>query len=217
MKDIVVFGAGGHAKVVIDMIEKQGDFKVIGLIDPYKTQSEKQFGYSILANHEDFSILNKVFGGIVAIGDNWIRHRVTLRINNVDPDFNFITVIHPFASIARGVKIGKGTVIMAGAVINSDTLIGEHCIVNTNASIDHDSMVGHYVSMAPNTSTGGRVKIDDYAAIGLGANIIHNRAIGKHTVIGAGSTVIRDIPPYVVACGTPCKIIRERKEGDAYL
>lgn len=217
MEDIVVFGSGGHAKVIIDIIENQKQYNLIGLIDPYKELSDMYFDYHILGNKKDYSILNNVYGGIVAIGDNWVRYETTLLIKKIAPDFKFVTAIHPSATIGRNVKLGEGSVIMAGVVINSDTTIGAGSIVNTLSSIDHDSIIGNFASIAPNTSTGGRVIIEDYTAIGIGTNIIHNIHIGEHTVVGAGSTVIDDMLSYVVAFGTPCKPIKERGKGDKYL
>ncbi|MNJ76943.1 putative acetyltransferase EpsM [compost metagenome] len=87
----------------------------------------------------------------------------------------------------------------------------------THASIDHDSRAGSFVTLAPKAGTGGNVSIGDYAAISLGASIIHGITIGGHTVVGAGSTVISDIPSHSIAYGTPAKIIRKRAEGERYL
>ncbi|WP_304941795.1 acetyltransferase [Vallitalea guaymasensis] len=217
MRDIIVFGAGGHAKVIIDIVEKQHEFNIVGLIDPYRQKGEYHFGYTIIGNEEDYSILNKIHEGIVAIGDNWTRYKMVCLIKDINSKFKFITCIHPYTSIGKGVTIGDGSVLMAGAVVNSDSIIGNHCIINTKASIDHDNCIGDYASIAPNATTGGHVKIGDYSAIGLGANIIHDKCIGSNTVIGAGSTVIKDIPSYTVAYGIPCKIVRKRIQGEKYL
>ncbi|PKM51932.1 MAG: transferase [Firmicutes bacterium HGW-Firmicutes-7] len=217
MEDIIIFGSGGQAKVIIDIILNQKKYNVIGLVDPYKDMNELQFGYRILGNSKDYLILNKVYGGIVAIGDNWVRYETTQFIKNINANFQFVSCIHPNTTIGRNVKIGDGTVIMPGAVVGCETKIGDGCIVNTLASIDHDSSIGNFVSIAPNAATGGGVIIDNYTAIGLGANIIHKIHIGEHTVVGAGSTVINHIPSYVVSFGTPCKVIRERIKGDEYL
>jgi sugar O-acyltransferase (sialic acid O-acetyltransferase NeuD family) len=217
MKEILVFGAGGHAKVIIDIIEKQNEYKLVGLIDPYKEKNEEHFGYPILGNNRDYSIINRVYGGIIAIGDNWVRYKTSLFIISKNNSFRFMCFIHPFSMIARGVKIGKGSIIMPGVIINSDTIIGNHCIINTNTSIDHDCNIGNYVSLAPKVTTGGHVNISDYSAIGLGTNIIQNINIGEHTIIGAGSTVVRHIGSNIVAFGTPCKKKRTRRIGEKYL
>lgn len=173
-----------------------------------------------MGEEKDLSKLIKKYqltGGIIAIGDNWIRNIVKNKIRKIEASFNFINTIHPSAIIARSVTVGSGTVIMAGAVINSDSKIGDFCIINTKSSLDHDSNMGDFSSIAPGVTTGGNVSIGEFSAVSLGVNIIHGITIGKHSVIGTGSTVLKNVNDYVVAYGTPVKIIRKRKEGDKYL
>ncbi|OMF35947.1 transferase [Paenibacillus sp. FSL H8-0548] len=218
MKNIVVYGAGGHAKAVIDTIEKAGVYHIIGLLDGYKTAGTLFYGYTILGD-ESWLAANAeaVFGGIVAIGDNWLRARVVSKITAIAPHFTFVSAIHPTSSIARGARIGAGTVVMAGCVVNSDTAIGEHNVLYTHASADHDSTLGNYVTLAPKAGTGGTVTIGDFSVVSLGATIIHGKSIGEHTIVGAGSTVLGDIPAYSIAYGTPAKVIRTRIKGERYL
>lgn len=220
MQNIVIVGSSGHAKVIIDIIEKQGVFHIPGLIDDLKPKGEVCFGYPILGAQKDLPAIVEslaVIGAIVAIGDNWVRAQTVSTIRQALPGFQFVTAIHPSAQIARGVSMGAGTVVMAGAVINSDSRIGEHCIINTRASVDHDNRIGDFVTIAPGAITGGNVTIGDYSVLALGAKIIHNIKIGEHTVIGAGSTVLKDIPANVVAFGAPAKIRRPRVAREKYL
>ncbi|MCZ2355231.1 MAG: acetyltransferase [Bacteroidia bacterium] len=217
---IVVIGSSGHAKVAIDVIEKEGKFSIVGLIDSFKKAGQEVFNYQILGTEEDLPILSKkynLFGSFIAIGDNWQRHLMAKKIEKISPTLNFVSTFHPSVQLARGAIIGKGTIATAESVVNSDCEIGTFCIINTKASLDHDCIMGNFSSLAPNATTGGNVKIDAFSSISLGANIIHNRNIGKHTVIGAGSVVLNDIPDYCVAYGTPAKVIRTRQEGDKYL
>lgn len=218
MKSVVVFGAGGHAKVVIDIIEKSGQYEIAGLIDQHKPVGSEFCGYRVIGNESELlRHKEKWDGGIVAVGDNWSRARIVDKILKIDADFQFITAIHPSAQIARGAKIGVGTVIMPGAVIGSDAHIGEHCIINSQASVDHDSVLEDFVTLAPRATTGGNVHIGEYSAISLGACVIHAIKIGEQTVIGAGAVVVSDIDPYVVAYGVPAKVIRKRQAGESYL
>jgi sugar O-acyltransferase (sialic acid O-acetyltransferase NeuD family) len=218
VQDIIVYGAGGHAKAVIDTVEKDGTYKIAGILDGNKPAGSSFYGYQILGDEGWLSANSEfVTGGIVAIGDNWIRSKVVSKITALQPDFRFITAIHPNASIAKGAKLGDGTVVMAGAVVNSDTIIGKHCVLYTLASVDHDSTTGSFVTLAPRAGTGGNVTIGNYSVISLGANVIHGRAIGEHAVIGAGSTVLSDISSYSVAYGTPAKVVRNRAAGERYL
>ena len=218
MKDVVVFGSGGHSKVVIDIIEKARQYNILGLIDPYKKAGTKVMGYEVLGNDEKIQEFEgKIVGGIVAIADNWKRYNIVKKITSISPQFQFINAIHPSAQIGRNVSVGKGTVVMANAIINSDTKIDHHCIINTKASLDHECIIGEYVTIAPGATVAGGVTIGKHSVISLGANVVHNRTIGKHTVVGAGSTVLTNLDSYVVAYGTPARIIRERIEGEEYL
>ena len=218
--NIIVIGSSGHAKVVIDSIEKENKYEIIGLLDRFKEVGSSSFGYKILGKEEDLKNLikvHKIEGGFIAIGDNFVRSIVHDRISNDIPQFNFIKTIHPSAQIARNVLIGKGTVILANTTISSDALVGDFCIINNNSSLDHDSRILDYSSLAPGSSIGGNVKIGLFTAVSLGSKVIHGITIGEHTIIGAGATVIKDIPKYVVAYGNPAKVIRSRLAGEKYL
>ncbi|NGM85586.1 acetyltransferase [Paenibacillus sp. 7124] len=216
--NIVVFGAGGHAKAVIDTVERQGQYRIVGLLDSHKAAGSAVYGYRILGSEQYLADhREEIDGVIVAIGDNWVRAGIVARITSLCPDVPFVTTVHPGAWIARGAVLGQGTVVMAGAVVNSDTVIGEHGVLYPKASVDHDSRTGDYVTLAPGATTGGNVTIGDYSVLSLGANVIHSVRIGEHTVIGAGATVLADIGGYAVAYGTPAAVVRSRAAGERYL
>jgi len=218
--NIIVIGSSGHAKAVIDCIEKENKYEIIGLLDRFKEVGSSSFGYKIIGKEEDLQNLikmHKIEGGIIAIGDNFIRYTVYHKISQDIPSFNFIKVIHPSAQIARNVLVGKGTVIMANTTISSEAAVGDFCIINNNSSLDHDSKMLDYSSLAPGSTVGGNVKIGMFTAVSLGAKVIHGITIGEHSIIGAGATVTKDIPKYVVAYGSPAKVIRHRIAGEKYL
>ena len=220
MKNILVVGSSGHARVVIDIIEQQGSYKIAGLLDRNRPVGETTMGYNILgseSNIKDLRDKHKVDGIIVAIGDNSIRSDVAETIYGLCPDLDYVSAIHPRATIGRDVSIGDGTVIMAGAVINPCCSIGRGCIINTTASLDHDSVMGDFSSLAPGAITGGNCVIGQHAAISIGATLLHGISVGEHTVIGAGATVLENIDAYKMAHGIPAKVVRERKAGDKYL
>ncbi len=220
MKNIVIIGASGHGSVVLDIIEKEGKYNVVGFIDTYKGKARLLNGYEILGNEDELPYLMEKYNfsaGIVAIGDNWIRKKLADRISTIVPDFRFISTIHPQAIIGRDVRIGKGTVVMPGAIISSNSFVGNFCIINTNASLDHDGIMGDYSSLAPRASTGGHVHLGGFSAVCLGANVIEGINIGHHTVVGAGSLVVNDIRSHVVAYGAPAQVVRSREEGEPYL
>jgi sugar O-acyltransferase (sialic acid O-acetyltransferase NeuD family) len=218
-RNIVIIGASGHAKVVIDVIEQQGSFKIVGLIDSFKQPGTRLMGYDIIGQEDAIPQLiatESISGGIIAIGHNWVRHQMAKDIRQRIPGFLFVSAIHPSARVAREVLVGQGVVIMAGVSINPGTQIGDFCFINTNASVDHDNVLGQFSCLQPNAATGGNVRIGSFSAVSIGANIIHNVNIGPHSVIGAGSTVLSDIPDSVVAYGTPCRTIRGRNPEDTY-
>ncbi|MGE6203850.1 acetyltransferase [Guptibacillus hwajinpoensis] len=218
MDNIVIFGSGGHCKVVIDIVEKEAQYKIVGLIDPSQPIGKEVLGYEVIGDLQCLlEIDESVLGGIVAMGDNWKRFETVIRIKEFLPGFQFVNAIHPSAQIGKNVTIGNGTVLMPNSVVNSHTSIGDHCIINTKSSIDNDGCLHNFVTIAPGATLAGSVSIGDHSVISIGATVIHNRNIGRHTVIGAGSTVLHDIDSYVVAYGTPAKSIRERKEGEPYL
>lgn len=204
---IFVFGASGHAKVVIDIIEKQGNFEICYLADDDNALKGKEiFGYPVVGGKEELPRCG-VKKGVVAIGSNAARRGVADWL--LSNGYELITAIHPSAQIARGVTIGNNCVIMAGAVINSDCTIGNHVIVNTNASIDHDCRVADGVHVAPGATLCGTVAIGAGTFICAGSTIIPNLKIGQDVIVGAGSTVISDISDGVLVVGSPARIAKK--------
>lgn len=219
-RNILIVGSSGHAKVVIDIVEREGKYKITGLIDRFRKKRSKTMGYEISGREEDVPYLEKrkkIHGIVIAIGENFLRANVVERISRMCPGIKYVNAIHPGAMIARDVFVGDGTVIMPGVVVNASCNIGQHCILNTHSSLDHDSTMGMYSSLAPNAATGGTCRIGEYSAVGIGATLIQGVKIGAHSVIGAGATLVKDVPSFSVAYGTPAKTIRKRKRGDRYL
>lgn len=215
---IVVVGAGGHGKAVIDTIERQGRYQIIGLLDRGKTAGDRIMGYEVLGDESWLARPDHTLdGAIIAIGDNWTRGLVRQQIMRTRPELPFITAIHPSAVIAKGARVGAGSVVMSGAFVGCDASIGEHAVLYPHSLVEHDARIGDFVSFAPKAATGGNVSVGDYAAIAIGATIIHGISIGEHSVIGAGSTVIRNIAPLSVAYGTPARVARSRNSGESYL
>ena len=220
MNKVVIVGASEHGKVVADVIEHEGKFVILGWIDSHKPAGGEFFGYPMLGAEDvllDLWRRREIVGGLVAIGDNWTRGRVAEKICSLAPDFAFVTAVHPSAQIARGASVGAGTALMAGVIVNSDSRIGAHCILNTRASLDHDCIMDDFSSLAPGVTVGGVARIGMYSAVSLGANIIHGKNIGAHTVVGAGALVQKDIPDHCVAYGVPARVVRPRAEGERYL
>ncbi|WP_249356516.1 hypothetical protein [Maribacter sp. ACAM166] len=152
MQNVIIFGASGHGSVVLDCLEKEGKYNVIGFVDPYKLKGARVNGYQVLGSEYDLPYLinrSNIVGGIVAIGDNWTRKCIVDRIVRVVPHFNFINTAHPKAIIGIDVMMGCGSVFMPGAIINANSRIHDFCIINTNSSLGHDSIMESYSSLAP--------------------------------------------------------------------
>lgn len=216
MKDILIFGTGGHAKVVLDTIVLEGKFKVLGLVSNSPNENNQTFqSYPILK--EEVELVKNVPFGIIAIGDNWTRSLLAKNILVINPNFKFINAIHPSAQVSSSSKLGEGNFIGPLVSIGPDSIIKNHCLINTKSSVDHDCTLKNFSSFGPGAICGGNVTIGELSAIGLGANIIHNLSIGNNSVIGAGSTVLEDMPSNCLAFGTPCKRIKDRELSEKYL
>ena len=220
MKNILIYGASGHAKMIIDILLKKSEYTFIGFIDSYKPLNEDIYGYKIIGNLDALPNLIKkhnIHGIAIGIGDNYTRQKAYDKISIIAPALEFIPVIHPSAILAIDIVIPKGTVIMANVVINANAKIGEFCILNTKSSLGHDSTMSNFSSLASGVIIGGNVKIGDSSAICLRATIIQNLTIGDHTVVGAASLVLKSIGNCKQAYGSPINTIKNRKPNSKYL
>jgi len=197
---IYVYGASGHAKVILEILELQQK-EIGGLIDCNpKIKSLLDYEVNLVIN-QNFDPLKDSF--ILAIGNNCIRKEIVKKIGGP-----FITAIHPTAVVSSRSKIGEGTVLMAGVVVNSNASIGQHVILNTNCSVDHDCVLGDFVHLSPHVALAGNVTIGEGTHIGIAACLIPGIKIGKWATIGAGAVIIRDVPDYAVVVGNPGIIIK---------
>ena len=227
----VIIGAGGHARVVYEILRQDPNIEVVGFVDnkpkgqqvsaerqgpvessSFVTIKESIMGLPVYENHQILPRLvkEKVRGYIIAVGNNEVRARYykELADHGLDP----INAIHPTARIAHEVKIGKGVVIAAGATIITGAVIGDNVIVNTGAIIEHEDIIEDNAQIASGTVLAGRVKIKKNAFIGAGVTVKEYVTIGENTTIGAGSVVLEDMPDNTVAVGVPAKVIKNKGE-----
>jgi sugar O-acyltransferase (sialic acid O-acetyltransferase NeuD family) len=205
---IFIFGASGHAKVVIDIVELQGLYDIAFLADDDANLKDTTvYGYRVIGGKPEL-LTSGIKRGIVAIGNNRARCGVAEWLK--DNGFEFVSAIHPSAQLARGVTIGSDSVVMAGTVINSDSTIGYDVIINTRASIDHDCTIGNGVHIAPGATLCGNVTVGAETFVCAGSTIIPNLIIGHDVIVGAGSTVIRNVSDQVTVVGSPAKVLKNK-------
>lgn len=189
-----LYGASGHAKVIMDILVAN-DIHIDALVDDNAELKELQ-GIPVIHSAEGCSPF------IISIGSNKIRKVIAERLN-----CEFISAIHPSAIISPFANIAEGTVVMQGAIVQTDVKIGKHCIINTAATVDHECLIEDYVHISPNASLCGNVQVGEGSWIGAGATVIPGVKIGKWCVIGAGSVIIKDVPDNVIVTGVPGKFL----------
>jgi acetyltransferase EpsM len=210
---LLLWGAGGHARVVADIVRGEGKFRVVGFIDDIKpTRAGEAFCEATVLGGRD------ALPGALAMGANWIliaigdcETRLRLASDARAVGFELATAIHPSAIVALDAQLGAGTVLAAGSVVGTGARLGENVIVNTAASVDHECEIQDGAHIAPGVRLGGRVRVGCGAWIGIGAVVRDHTSIGEQTIIGAGAVVVNDMPARVVAYGVPARVMRELK------
>jgi sugar O-acyltransferase (sialic acid O-acetyltransferase NeuD family) len=201
--NVIVIGAGGHAKVVIATVRAIG-----GNVRAVYDDQESRWGQTLLGVPVTGPISSERIGdspAVLAIGDNRVRRTLSTQLRA-----KWITACHPRAVVDSSVTIGSGTVIFAGVVIQPDTAIGAHCIVNTSASIDHDCSVGDYVHVAPGVSLCGGVSVAEGALLGVGAKVAPLVRVGEWSTVGAGAVCVEEVPSGSTVVGVPASPIGAR-------
>jgi len=206
---IIIYGAGGQGKVVAQVLSA-ANRRITGFIDDSPGAAGKDIlGFPVLGGNEILSGIKKE-GAVVAVGDNRVRKEIFYLLKALG--FEMVIAVHPFSCIHSSVKIGEGTVILPGVVINADAAIGKNCIVNTCASIDHDCVIADHVHIAPQNALGGGVLVEEESFIGIGCALLPRVKIGRGSIVGGGALVNRDVPDYTVVAGVPAKILRKVEE-----
>lgn len=201
---MVIFGASGHGKVILEMLQLRG---ASGLVIWDDHPKGKIMGYEVVRPGD----LPKTKSAemVIAVGDNAARKALAQRFSK---EFSYVNIVHPGATASQTARLGKGTVVMAGVAINPESIIGEHCIINTSATIDHECQLGDFVHVSPNATLCGQVKVGEGTHVGAGAVVIQNVTIGKWCRIGAGAVILRDVPDHCTVVGNPGRIIKRESE-----
>lgn len=206
---VIVLGAGGHAKVLIEALRLHGH-KILGITDAnVDRHGTDHVGCRVLGNddavlqHDPSGI--RLVNGIGSVDQPHVRRRLFDEFKK--RGYTFQTIIHPSAVVASDVVLEEGAHVMAGAVIQPGSRIGMNAIVNTAASVDHDCLISAHVHVAPGTTLSGGVRVGEATHIGTGASVIQGITIGANCVIGAGAVVLTDIPSGERAAGAPARKI----------
>jgi len=214
MKQVVIIGAGGHAREVADILrdrsDQVGDLMPLGFIVEDNPPVSLDYDLPLLGDWSWFNDTDpSEFAVICAVGEPSLRKRLVERAN--ESGLTFAQAVSPGARIAPGAEIGEGVMIFPHTVISTNVSIGDHSIVNSGATISHDSKLGRFTTISPGVHVAGNVRIEEGCYLGIGSNIIQRVNVKPWTVIGAGATVISDLPEAVTAVGVPARPIKTRE------
>ncbi|AVX21680.1 MULTISPECIES: acetyltransferase [Carboxydocella] len=212
MAKLIIVGAGGHGRVVLDIVLAQSQWEDIVFVD----QNPQLFGQKIknipvIGNIEKLPGLKEAgyTDCIIAIGDNQARAQMAEQAKKAG--LKFINAIHPSALISVTVRMGVNNVIAAGSIVNTDVQIGSNVIINTGAIVEHDNIIEDNVHISPGARLAGKVQVGRGAHVGIGATVIQNIKIGAEAVIGAGAVVISDVLPRSTVVGVPARQLEKRR------
>ena len=202
--EVLVVGAGGHAKVCVEALSDSG-FSVIGCLSA-DGLAVAGLPCAVLGLDADLATVAadlSVANVFVAIGDN--RSRAAACHLATKAGLTLVNAVSRFAMVSPGAAVGVGVAVFAGAVVNTSAVVGDGVILNTRSSVDHDSQIGAFAHIAVGVSLAGGVAIGERTLIGIGASVAPGRRIGAHAVVGAGAVVVHDVADGVTVVGVPAR------------
>lgn len=213
MKNIIIIGASGFGREVAWLVERINKVKptwnILGFLDDDETIQDKTVnGYKVLGNISDGVSQYDQSHFICAIGSSKIRQRVVEKIYKINPDIKFCTLVDPSVEMSEHVSIKEGTIICAHTIVTVNISIGKHVIVNLDCTIGHDAIIGDFSTLYPSVNLSGITDLGQCVELGTGSRVIQGIEIGNNTIVGAGSTVIKNLPSNCTAVGSPAKPIK---------
>lgn len=206
----LVLGAGGHGRVVHDIVLQARPYEVVGFLDNNpEIHGRRVDGLPVLGGIDDLSQIARDFeveGVVIAIGDNGVRRGLARHVENAG--IELLSAIHPSATLARNATIGRNVVIAAGVVVCAHCQIGDSVILNTGCIIDHQTMIGEGSHICPGVRIAGRVKVEPGTFVGIGATVIPKVTLGCESIVGAGAVVIEDVPSLATVVGVPARQVK---------
>ncbi len=202
---LLIWGAGGHGKVVLDIARSTRRFEEIAFLDDDPDRVGSSFcdchvigGYDQLSSFAGSSFA-------IAVGEN--HKRAACFARSIGNGLLAAALIHSSAIISPSANIGPGTVVMPGTVVNASAMVGENCIINSGALIEHDCKISAHVHISPHAVLGGAVSVGSFAHVGIGAIVLPGAVVGEESVVGAGAVVLKEAPAHCTVVGVPARVL----------
>jgi UDP-perosamine 4-acetyltransferase len=213
MTSVVGIGAGGHAKVVIEILRAGGRYEPTALVDANPALwGTEVLGVPVVGGDDALGGLldngaNHAFIGMGFLGETSVRQGAVQKVEQLG--FELVQAIHPSAVLSPSAHLGAGITIMAHGIVNAEARIGSYAIVNSGAIVEHDCRIGDHAHVGPGARLAANVSVGERTHLGIGATVRQGLTIGDGSVVGAGAVVVRDVPEDVVVAGVPAKTLRE--------
>ena len=212
MNDLLIFGVGGMGRDTLWLAQRINQVKptwnILGFLDDSPAAQGKTInGCPVLGTIEAVAAYPNAYL-VCAIGSSAVRRRLTEKMKALNPAARFATLIDPDTIVADTAEIGQGVVICARNYVSVNSTVRDHCLIGAGCTVGHDAVLDEFVTLYPGVNVSGNTHLGEESEMGTGSQIIQGLAVGARTIVGAGATVVRDLPPDCTAVGVPAKPIK---------